>query len=107
MKDQLNIPGRIWDGKQFLNDEENRMIEDRFDEFRIQDGNIDVWQFTKALETFLSSPIQESLQSPNPLIRLLAILDRRTGKRTLEKMKDSIDKEPNWLQYFYKLRLQA
>ncbi|WP_158588804.1 hypothetical protein [Butyrivibrio sp. XB500-5] len=35
---------------------------------------------------------------------MFAILDRRVGKRTLEKMADSIDSEPMWLQEVYEFR---
>jgi len=35
------------------------------------------------------------------------ILDRRTGKRTLEKLKPTVDEQPEWLRYFYQLRLES
>jgi len=41
------------------------------------------------------------------MVRLLAVLDRRVGKRTLEKLKDEVDKQPEWLKKFYLLRLEA
>lgn len=41
------------------------------------------------------------------MIRLLAVLDRRVGKRTLEKLKDERMKQPEWLRFFYDLRLKA
>ncbi|WP_456300802.1 SF0329 family protein [Variimorphobacter saccharofermentans] len=60
-----------------------------------------------AVEEFLNSNIRESLFSENPLIRLLAIVDRRVGKRTLKEIKASIPQQPVWLKYFYELRVQA
>ncbi|WP_422653296.1 SF0329 family protein [Clostridium tetani] len=66
-----------------------------------------VWQFTDAVEKFLNLSIGDSLTSKNPLIQLLAIVDRRVGIRTLKKIMNSISEQPMWLQYFYKLRLQA
>nr|WP_164968056.1 hypothetical protein [Clostridium tetani] len=47
------------------------------------------------------------MTSKNLLIRLLTIVDRRVGIRILKKIMNSISEQPIWLQYFYKLRLQA
>ena len=63
--------------------------------------------FGIALDEFLSNMISESLESDDWLVRMLAILDRRVGKRTLEKIKPSIVNLPEWLQYFYHLRFQS
>ena len=63
--------------------------------------------FGFALDAFLSADIQESLRSNNYLVRMLAIMDRRTGKRTLEKMGPAISGLPEWLQYFYHLRFES
>ena len=38
---------------------------------------------------------------------MLALLDRRTGKRTLEKLREPVRKEPQWLQMIYLIRLEA
>jgi hypothetical protein len=43
----------------------------------------------------------------NPLIRMFAVLDRRIGKRTLAKAKESIAEQPLWLRQFYQLRITA
>ena len=63
--------------------------------------------FGCALDEFLSNRIFESLESDDWLVRMLAIMDRRVGKRTLEKIKSSIVNLPEWLQYFYHLRFQS
>ena len=63
--------------------------------------------FGDALDEFLSNQISDSLCSDNWLVRLLAILDRRTGKRNLVKLKDELHSLPDWLQYFYRLRLES
>jgi hypothetical protein len=62
--------------------------------------------FGSALDEFLSSNIMDALHSENYLVRMLAIMNRRTGKRTLEKIKPAISGLPEWLQYFYFLRLE-
>ena len=63
--------------------------------------------FGIALDEFLLNSISESLESEDWLVRMLAILDRRVGKRTLEKIKTSVVDLPEWLQYFYNLRFQS
>lgn len=38
---------------------------------------------------------------------MLAILDRRVGKRRLIAMRERIKDEPEWIQKFYRLRMNA
>lgn len=64
-------------------------------------------EFSDALEEYRNQPIQDSINSYDPLVRMFAILDRRVGKRTLEKQKNNIELQPEWLKQFYKLRLDA
>jgi len=63
--------------------------------------------FGFALDEFLSNSISESLEAEDWLVRMLAIMDRRVGKRTLKKIKPSVADLPEWLQYFYHLRIQS
>ena len=62
--------------------------------------------FVFSLDKFLSLNIQEALKSDDYLVRMFAIMDRRVGKRTLEKIKLTISDVPEWLQFFYILRLE-
>jgi len=39
--------------------------------------------------------------------KILALMDRRVGKRRLAKMKESMMSENEVIQYFYELRCQA
>lgn len=39
-----------------------------------------------SLRSYLSLPVQEALLSDNPFLIAMAIVDRRTGRRTLKKM---------------------
>ncbi len=64
-------------------------------------------EFCQALEKYRHQDIGESNRSENPLVRMFAILDRRIGKRTLIKAKDSAEEQPLWLKRFYKLRFYA
>ncbi len=62
-------------------------------------------EFCEALAQYRNSPIDESLASDNPIRRMFAILDRRTGNRRLAAIEPAKIK-PEWLQVFYKLRTE-
>ena len=64
-------------------------------------------EFVDALGVYRQQDIQSSLASDDPIVRMFAVLDRRVGKRTLEKLKETINDQPDWLRYFYELRLTA
>ena len=63
--------------------------------------------FYNAFYEYHNNSIDKSIASPDAMIRLFAILDRRIGKRRLEKLVSEVEKQPEWLQVFYKLRLGA
>ncbi|MBQ8620508.1 MAG: hypothetical protein IJ418_23785 [Clostridia bacterium] len=62
-------------------------------------------EFSQALRAYRNQPIQTSLQSNDPIVRMFAILDRRVGKRTLARLKDSFNDQPEWLQRLYEARM--
>lgn len=64
-------------------------------------------EFIEAVNEYINSPIEDLVKSDNTLIKILVILDRRVGKRTLENMKNTITNEEDIVQYFYKLRCNA
>ena len=64
-------------------------------------------EFCEALEIYRNQDIQESIFSSHPIVRMFAVLDRRIGKRTLQKLQDTIEEQPEWLRQFYLLRLTA
>ena len=49
--------------------------------------------------------IEESLTNDNYFIRMLALLDARTGKRRVRKMAENLKDEPEWFQKWILLRL--
>lgn len=63
--------------------------------------------FLKAVLQFRNMPIQVALESENYIIKILAIMDRRVGKRTLSQI--IIDEKyksfPTWVRQFYELRI--
>lgn len=65
------------------------------------------WEFSDALEAYRRQPIADSLASENPIQRMLAIVDRRVGKRTLQKLAESVQDQPEWLRIFYLARMEA
>lgn len=70
----------------------------------IKDSGVEHTGFlSRSLHRYLESPIAESLQSPNPVIRAFALIDRRTGQRTLSRISLSADEHP-LVKAFYELR---
>ena len=64
-------------------------------------------EFCEALEIYRNQEIQGSISSSHPIVRMFAVLDRRIGKRTLKKIQDTLEEQPEWLKQFYLLRLKA
>ncbi|WP_449240101.1 hypothetical protein [Caldicoprobacter faecalis] len=47
------------------------------------------------------------MKSDSPIIKALALIDRRAGERMLSTLKESIKDENELVKYFYKLRYDA
>ena len=86
-----------WKG--YWAEKKNTSLEDR--------QEFDDVEFADALQQYREISIDKSLASANPIVRMFAILDRRVGKRTLEKITGIMNEQPEWLQFFYKLRMDA
>ena len=63
--------------------------------------------FINSLTIYLKTDITTSLNSDNYLLRVFAYMDRRVGKRTLIKIKDEVEKLPEWVKQFYQIRCKA
>lgn len=72
-----------------------------------KEGILAQYDFFDALEEYLSSPIEESLKSTDIIIKILSIIDRRVGKRTLQNLSKSFETEHENIRYFLKLRCDA
>lgn len=107
LKKELGVPRRTWNGRGFLNEEENEKVEELIKQQMLEQGEFSVWQFTDALQEYKNNPIKDSLSSLNPIVRMFAILDRRVGKRTLQRLEHEMEKQPEWLRFFYHLRKSA
>ena len=64
-------------------------------------------EFAEALKTYRNQPIGASVGSGNPIVRMFAIVDRRVGARTLEKLRGTIPDQPEWLRRLYEVRIEA
>lgn len=71
------------------------------------DGTYCEMDFLQAVLQFRNMSIQVALNSENYIINILAIMDRRVGKKTLlQTIADAKYEEyPNWVRQFYELRL--
>lgn len=70
-------------------------------------GCFDQRIFYQAFQEFDNQGIARSLQSANPLVRILALLDRRVGKRRLLALQHQMEQELDWVRFFYFLRIEA
>jgi hypothetical protein len=69
-------------------------------------GLYDDYSALADLEAYLSLPIAEAFDSPSPLVRALAVIDRRVGKRRLRAMA-SIESEHPLVRELYQLRSEV
>ena len=63
--------------------------------------------FINSFTIYLKTDIATALRSENYLLRVFAYMDRRVGKRTLVKIKDEVEKLPEWVKQFYQIRCEA
>ncbi len=63
-------------------------------------------QFYLSLEEYIQLPVEAALSSPNTIIRAIALLDRRCGKRRLETLKPPAD-APNLVKECFRIRCEA
>lgn len=63
--------------------------------------------FIVVANNFLSSPIEESIESNDILLNILALVDRRVGKKRILNMAQQMKLKHPIVQYFYELRLST
>ena len=63
--------------------------------------------FYRAFEKFDNQSIEKSLKSDDLIVRIMAVLDRRVGKRRLLLMKEKMENEPETFREFYAIRMKA
>lgn len=75
---------------------------------RQEQGRIFLEDAMVMLREYLSSDIESNLKSNSPFINALAVLDRRVGKRRLQKLADKGSSiAPQWAWPFYQARFEA
>lgn len=75
---------------------------------RQEQGRIFLEDAMVMLGEYLSSDIETCLKSNSPFINTLAVLDRRVGKRRLQKLADKGSSiAPKWAWPFYKARFDV
>lgn len=62
--------------------------------------------FVNALEEYVELQVEDAIRSSNPIIRAVAMFDRRLGKRRLSVLSMTED-EHQLVKTFYKIRCQA
>ena len=77
------------------------------DDTAVKLGMFDQRRFYEAFNEFNNQSIEKSLASENILVRIFDVLDRRVGKRTLKKIGENIEKEPETFLVFYDIRMNA
>ena len=107
IKQEREIPPREGTGKEDLHDAENLEAEEEARMNSVNDGIVDSFDIPWAIKKYLNQDIAASLSDEDPLVRMFAILDRRVGKRTLKEIAETVSDQPEWLQQFYRLRLDA
>lgn len=63
--------------------------------------------FINSITVYLNQDVLSSLNPDNYILRILAYMDRRVGKRTLLKIKDEVETLPEWVKQFYRIRCEA
>ncbi len=64
-------------------------------------------EFCEALKEYRNQSIADSLESSDHIVKMFALLDRRTGKRTLTSKNEESKQYPDWLQEIYRIRCEA
>ena len=84
-------------------DKMDEMMKPKWDE----NGTYDGGDFFRSAAGFLNLSIADALVSEDYIVKILAILDKRVGKRTLEKIREAGEYQnyPDWVRQFYELRL--
>ncbi len=77
------------------------------DDTALRLGMFDQRCFYEAFDEFDNQSIEKSLASENMLVRIFAVLDKRVGKRTLKRLGEDIENEPEVFRLFYDIRVDA
>jgi hypothetical protein len=85
----------------------NRKISEYAKELLSAQSALSKSDFNVVANKFLSISVEESMESNDILLNVLALVDRRIGKKRLLNMNENIKLKHPIVQYFYKLRLST
>jgi len=85
----------------------NRKMSEHAKELLSAQSALSKSDFIDTANRFLAISIEESLNSDNILLNVLALVDRRLGKKRLIKMSELMKLKHPIVQYFYDLRLKV
>lgn len=100
---ESDISALIRSGSPLSIDEMDKQMKPKWDrDFTYGGGD-----FINAAHSFRNMAISDALNSEDYIIRILAIMDKRVGKRTLDTIREAKEYEsyPDWVKQFYDLRL--
>lgn len=69
-------------------------------------GIVPQWDFYNRAHEFLNMNIEDAINSNNKIINILAVMDRRVGKRSLQKLKDKFNNDLDIIVKIIDLRLE-
>ena len=58
------------------------------------EGLVAGWEFGRSLSEYLNLDVEESLQSDNPVHRIMGVLDRRLGERRFNAVHQALEDDP-------------
>lgn len=82
----------------------NRKISEFAKELLTAQASLSKSNFIVVATTFLSISIEESIESNDILLNILALVDRRVGKKRILNMAEKMKLKHPIVQYFYELR---
>ena len=85
----------------------NRKISEYAKELLSAQSVLSKSNFSVAANKFLSTSIEESIECNDILLNVLALVDRRVGKKRLLNMSEQMKLKHPIVQYFYELRLST
>ncbi|QRG65224.1 SF0329 family protein [Brevibacillus choshinensis] len=85
----------------------NRKISEYAEELLLAQVSLSKSNFSVVANKFLAISIEESLESNDILLNILALVDRRVGKKRILNMAEKMKLKHPIVQYFYELRLST
>jgi hypothetical protein len=85
----------------------SRKITEYAKELMLAQSSLSKTNFIVVANKFLSTSIEDSLESNDIMLNILALVDRRVGRKRILNMADKIRLKHPIVQYFYELRLST